>query len=96
MDASQIHVNADDLTEFAQQLARFADRITEYDQKLAGGLSRLGQTCRDRDFEALNEHFQKSRQLLQKFVEEAKKTVPKLNSDAEIIRQYKAVSIPEK
>lgn len=93
MDSSQMHTNPEQVRRFAADLDRFADRIAAFDQRMAGELSRLGETFRDEGYESFCTHFQRSQQNLRRFVDEARKVIPDLQKDANAAEEYQRVRL---
>lgn len=87
MKPHQVHVDPDKLREFANELGHFATIVAEHDGQLRNSLLQLGETFRDEEYDRFRDHFESSRLLLNRLVEEAKKNVLKLNADADLITE---------
>jgi uncharacterized protein YukE len=85
MDPTKAHNDPEVLREFAQQLAQFSDFVAEMDLKVASELAILADSCADPGFNDFQERFHQSRQKLHSFVNEARKAVPDLKKDAELL-----------
>lgn len=85
---NQAHADAQRLRAFADQLSLYAERIRDLDHDLHQGLTRLGDTFRDQEYERFRGHFRSSREKLLTFVEDVKTLVPKLRVDADDLAEY--------
>ena len=89
----QAHADAERLHAFANDLSLYAERIRELDHQMQNGLTRLGETFRDAEYEKFRAHFRSSREKLLAFVEEVKTLVPKLRTGADDLGQYDRIKL---
>ncbi len=89
------YVDTEKLRGFARQLKGFADSVDSSFRALKGELARLEGTWRDQEFEKFNRQFADANRLLSKFVDEANKTAPMIERDAQRAEEIHRQSIPE-
>jgi hypothetical protein len=93
MSTRHAHVDPEQLREFSNALDVFASKVASHDSAMTTALVRLGDSFKDDDYERFRARFISSRQLLQRFVEEAKKQVPRLRDDADKIVAAQSVNL---
>lgn len=85
---TQINVDPEKLREFAGKLKQFAVQVDEHTAAIKSNIDRLSDTWRDREFEHFVNEFALAQRYLSQFSEEARRTVPLLERDAEIIDEF--------
>lgn len=85
---AQAYVDPERLRDFAHRLKSFADLVENNAQSLNGRMGHLGESWRDQEYENFKQHFERTRLLLRKFTEEANRTAPLLERDAQAAEEY--------
>jgi uncharacterized protein YukE len=85
---SQAYVDPERLRDFAQKLKSFTDLVENSTQALNGRMGHLGESWRDQEYENFKQQFERTKLLLRKFTEEANRTVPLLERDAQAAEEY--------
>lgn len=78
----------EELEKFAQRLKAASLAIQELNAQIRSGLSRLGDSWRDAQYQEFASAFFRVQKVLQQFVSEAEKVVPQLLADADTIRRF--------
>jgi len=85
---TQAYTDPVKLREFSNQLNSFADNIEHVMDLLKGAMGRLQETWRDQEFMKFAQEYRSAQELLNRFVQETRKTTPRLDKDAEAIEEY--------
>lgn len=85
---SQVYVDPEELRAFASKLKSFAEFVDGQANSITTDLGRLGETWRDQEYEDFVKYFNRTKQLLRKFTDEAKRTVPLLERDANLAEEF--------
>jgi len=93
--SSPIHVDSERVYQFAQSLSKFCGYLESTGQSLSAEVSRLGNTWQDPGFQQFRERFKKTEAMLQRFVAESRKTVPKLEDHASLITDFTHLAPPQ-
>jgi len=83
-----VFVDSHELRAFAAQLQRFSETLNDNLNRTQGQMGQLAESWQDEEFEQFRNVFVKAAPLLRQFIEEANKTVPALQRDAEAIDEY--------
>jgi hypothetical protein len=85
---SQAYVDPEELRAFAGKLKSFAEFVDGQANSITTDLGRLGETWRDQEYEDFVKYFNRTKQLLRKFTDEAKRAVPLLERDANLAEEF--------
>lgn len=80
-----IHADPQRIRDFRSQLASFLSCLQTFDNRLSAGVSHLGQSWRDQEFQRFRETFTTTQGVLKKFASEGQALLPKLEKDAQAL-----------
>lgn len=83
-----VHVDAEQLRQFADKLQRFSSVLNENMQQTKGQMNQLGDSWKDEGYEQFRSVLAKITPLVEQLVEESKSTIPQLRRDADAIDLY--------
>ena len=88
---AEIYVDSEALRDFAAHLGQFKETLSESLQRSRTQIAGLGESWRDEQYDEFARLVSRTFPLVQKFVAEAERTIPRLQSDADRIDEYAAV-----
>jgi len=86
--STQAIVDPSELRRFAQALKQFNSELASSCQRINAEFGRLGDTWRDQKYYRFGQEFQKTIQMIQRFLRTSEPFVPFLNKEAQIIEEY--------
>ncbi len=84
-----IHADPQRIRDFRSQLANFLTFLDSFEGRLAVGVSQLGNSWRDQDFQKFQDTFAATRRSLRKFASEGQAMLPKLENDARALDELR-------
>jgi uncharacterized protein YukE len=85
---TQVHIDPEQLRNFAGELKKFNKVVNSYFQAMPGEMNRLGNTWRDQEYEKFKRGFGPALQKLSVFTQETEKVIPQIERDASAIEDY--------
>ncbi len=85
---ARVNVDPDELDRFAHELRRFSQDLREISIRLNGNFKRLSEYWHDQEYQKYAEEYQRTRNVLRKFIESSEQQATHLQNKANRIREY--------